>query len=444
MGAMRDSVPPAGAEKGPSKGAHVAYLALICVLVLLLVVLGGRAMRAHRVLKEVEARFGLGDGGRAVAPRPSELRSLSRKELLRERTFEEYRREVDALLERAAQLGEFGDESSLAAACGLAVRGGKRLRPIVLLEIARALGAAQAEAAAAQRLPPPIVVDPADGALFLEYLHTSSLVVDDLPAFDDDAERRGEPSLHASTSPAVAQMAAVSLLGAAFQNICRQVDWIRDHCPGFKNVDRLGTKLCGEVSRALGAAGAAGGQYLDACVPPERLLAERGPGVVEEIMRLKTGVFFEVAFVGGWLFGGGGAAQVPDLREAGRQFGLAFQAADDLGDMAQDRERVQAGKPGWNFANFFGASAAEKQVARSLHACRRDLERYSLYTPLWREIFQKVWQMAGEAGDPPAHRPSEPPAPGGRLRGEKEGAGGDRGAGAAQGKGPGAGPTAEA
>jgi geranylgeranyl diphosphate synthase type II len=442
MGAMRDSAAPAGTEKGPSKGAHVAYLALICVLVLLLVVLGGRAMRAHRTLKEVEARFGLGDGGRAVAPRPAELRSLSRKELLRERTFEEYRREVDALLERAAQLGEFGDESSLAAACGLAVQGGKRLRPIILLEIARALGAAQAEAAAAQRLPPPIVVDPADGALFLEYLHSSSLVVDDLPAFDDDAERRGQPSLHASTSPAVAQMAAVSLLGAAFQNICRQVDWIRDHCPGFKNVDQLGTKLCGEVSRALGAAGAAGGQYLDACVPPEQLLSERGPEVVEEIMRLKTGVFFEVAFVGGWLFGGGGAAQVPDLREAGRQFGLAFQVADDLGDMSQDRERVRAGKPGWNFANFFGVSAAERQVARSLHACRRDLERYSLYTPLWREIFQKVWRMAGEAGAPLAHCASGPPARGeGRPQGGEEGAGGPRKAGAAQGGEPGAGPA---
>ena len=162
-------------------------------------------------------------------------------------------------------------------------------------------------------------------------------------------------------------------------------------------MDRLVTRVSSEVSRALGASGAAKGQFLDACIRPERLVTEHGPEVLLEIMALKTAALFEVAFVAGWLFAGGGEERAADLREAGRHFGLAFQAADDLGDMAQDAARVAAGKPGWNYANTHGEEAAEALVVGSLGACRRTLERLELFTPLWEEIYQKVWQMAGAA-----------------------------------------------
>jgi len=395
----RRAPPPAEAETSVRR-LHVVYLAVIAVLVLIVVIVGGRAMRAFRTMRDVEEHMGLAAGVRASLPRPEALRVLTRGELLRERSFDEYRVEVDAIVERAAALGEFGDKPVLAAACARALAGGKRLRPIILMEISRAATLARARAEREKGRPPPPPVAPADAALCVECLHASSLVIDDLPEFDDDATRRGLPSLHAEVSPAVAQMAALSLLASAFHDICRQIDWIRDHCPEFRNVDRIGTRLCGEVTRAIGAMGAAGGQYMDACVSEEDLFHDHGPEAVETIMRLKTATFFEIAFIGGWVFAGGAPERVPELRAAGRHFGLAFQVADDLGDMAQDAARQREGKPGWNYANHYGPEAAERTVAQNLNACRLMLDEFSLFTPLWREIYSKVWNMAEERLEP--------------------------------------------
>jgi len=403
----RVPAPPSGETEAPVRRLHVVYLAVIAVLVLVLVLVGGRAMRAHRLMKDVEEHMGLAAGVRAAIPRPEALRVLTRGELLRERSFDEYRAEVDEIVERATLLGEFGDKPALAAACARALAGGKRLRPIILMEISRAATLARASAEREKGRPPPPAVDPADAALCVECLHASSLVIDDLPEFDDDSTRRGAPSLHAETSPAIAQMAALSLLASAFHDICHQIDWIRDHCPEFRNVDRIGTRLCGEVTRAIGAMGAAGGQYLDACVAEEDLFHDHGPEAVEKIMRLKTATFFEIAFIGGWVFAGGAPERVPELRAAGRHFGLAFQVADDLGDMAQDAARQREGKPGKNYANHYGPEAAERTVAQNLNACRLMLDEFSLFTPLWREIYEKVWRMAERPQAEPKTIPTE-------------------------------------
>ncbi len=382
--------PGGGAVSGR---AHALYLGAIAVLVLVLVCVGARAARAARVLREAQERFGLGGAGpaRSAVPRRAPLREATGAELLRPRTFEEYRAEVDGLVARALELGDLGPPGKLADACALALRGGKRLRPIILLEVCRA-----ATVAGGGRGPP---VDPADAALFVEYLHASSLVVDDLPAFDDDAERRGAPAVHAAAGPAVAQMAALSLLAGAFQNICRQVDWLRENCPEAGNVDALGTRLCHDVSAAIGAMGAAGGQLMDSALSEAELFAAHGSGAVLEIMRLKTATFYEIAFLAGWLVAGGDAAGAEDLRRAGQRFGTAFQVADDIGDAAQDAARRAAGKPGWNFANHYGEGEARAWVARELAACRAALEARGLFTPLWEEIYGKVWAMAG--GGPP-------------------------------------------
>ena len=219
-------------------------------------------------------------------------------------------------------------------------------------------------------------------------------MIDDLPAFDDDDERRGKEAVHIKTNPAVAQMAALSLVAAAFQNITRQIDWIRDNCPEFANVDRVGTRLCHDVSQAIGAMGAAGGQFMDSSLSEDELFAQHGEGAVLEIMQLKTATIFEIAFLTGWLIAGGSTEGAGDVQRAGRHFGTAFQIADDIGDMAQDAERRASGKPGWNFANEYGEEEARRAVTQNLNAARVALAEKSLYTPLWEEIYEKVWGMA--------------------------------------------------
>ena len=385
--------PPSPENEKRHNALHTTYLSIIAVLVIVIVYAGARAIRAKDMVQKIEERFGLRDGVRSALPRKKPLREVSSEDLLREKTFDECRKEVDALVERALELEEFGKKNTLSDTCAYALRGGKRLRPIIIMEVARATTLARQKNTADKRLPVD-VVDPADAALFIEYLHTASLVIDDLPAFDDDDKRRGEDSAHIKASPAVAQMAALSLIAAAFQDIARQIDWIRDNCPEFDNVDRVGTRIFHDVSHAIGALGAAGGQYMDSSLSEDELFAQHGGGAVLEIMRLKTATFFEISFLTGWLIAGGSPEGIADIKRAGRHFGTAFQIADDIGDMAQDAKRREAGKPGWNFANEYGADEASRAVTQHLNAHRLLLEKHGLYTPLWEEINKKVWGMA--------------------------------------------------
>ena len=397
-------------------GGHATYLAVIALLVLLLVYASAKAVRAHRVMADVEARFGVASPGRAAPPRREPLRALGAAALLRPRTLDQYRREVDALLARAQALGEFGggEAPRLAAACGAALAGGKRLRAAVLLEVARATSAARVAAAGARPAAPPTPVDAAEAALFVEYVHAASLVVDDMPAFDNDATRRGGPSLHAAVGPAVAQMAALGLVAAAFQNVCRQVDWLRDHCPEVKNADRVGTRLCALASGALARMGR--GQLLE--LTPEDWPAVAGAagaagaggaaggGVPEEIAACKTAALFEAAVGAGWLVAGGDPAALGQVALAGRKLGVAFQIADDVGDAEGDAGRAAAaGRPSANYALAFGRDIALADVELNLRGAALLLARQGLWTPLWRdEIFPAVRAMAAPAapaGPPP-------------------------------------------
>lgn len=384
--------------------AHAIYLAIIAALIVVLVYAAAKAVRARKALRDVKERFGLREEQAIGEPRKGgeRLRPYRAKDVLRERTYEEYRREVDALVARAQTLEEFGNKSRLAGACSRALQGGERLRAVVLLEVARATAARRWATTAA----PP--VDAAEAALFAEYLHAASLVVGDLPEFDNNPERRGKPAVHVAEGPAVAQMAALALVAAAFQNICRQIDWIRDNCPEVKNADRIATRLCSEVSRSLGVFGAAGGQTLDIS-NPDAVLEALGADATVEIARRKTASLFELAVVSGWLVAGGEAEQVPVMRDIGRLVGMAFQLADDLRDMESDAGRAAVGHPSWNFANTYGSATANRELERNLNGARLLLSQCSLWTPLWKEIEALIRGVASGASTLAPSAPSAPP-----------------------------------
>jgi geranylgeranyl diphosphate synthase type II len=169
--------------------------------------------------------------------------------------------------------------------------GGKRIRPVICLATAEAAGAR--------------VDDALSPALALELVHTFSLVHDDLPSMDDDAERRGRPSAHVAFGDGVALLAGDALLAEGLRLAARQ--------------DRP------EPARELADAtlGMIGGQYLD---------VTQADVALEELHRLKTGRLFAAAVgLGLW------AADVPPeaqrrWRAFGEELGLLFQAVDDVID----------------------------------------------------------------------------------------------------------------
>ena len=359
-------------------------LAVIAVLAIMLVCAVAYAVRANKARQEISKRFGLSAPLCCVEPRRRPLRA--QRPDFRPKKRDELRREVDALVAAALDQGEFPD-NALGRACRYALQGGQRLRGTIVLEIARKLGESRGGAR----------VDAAEAALFVEYLHAASLVLDDLPLFDDDATRRGRASLHALVGERLAGLAAGVLTAVAFRNLCRQIDWVRSSCPEIPGPDRIAAQLLAEACRALGADGAIGGQFFDA-LPAAELRQALGNDGPLEVTRLKTGAIFELAFVVGWAVCGGELSRLADIRLAGQQFGLAYQIADDLADAEQDAERQKSGRPGHNVAIAYGAELARSELNRSLAACRRCLERENLWSPLWAELEKLVRGRGNVAG----------------------------------------------
>jgi geranylgeranyl diphosphate synthase, type II len=169
--------------------------------------------------------------------------------------------------------------------------GGKRIRPVLCLATTEAAGGPPEEALPA--------------AVALELVHTFSLVHDDLPAMDDDDERRGRPSLHVAFGEAVALLAGDALLAEAL---------------------RLGLGYDRpEPARELAGAalGMIGGQYLD---------VTRADVALEDLHRLKTGRLFSAAVgLGLWAADVALPEQAP-WRAFGEELGVLFQAVDDVID----------------------------------------------------------------------------------------------------------------
>lgn len=193
--------------------------------------------------------------------------------------------------------------------------GGKRLRPVLLMAAADAVGA--------------------DGAKFLsvacalEMIHTYSLIHDDLPAMDNDDYRRGKLTNHKVFGDGIAILAGDGLLTLAFTVILRQQD---------VSADTL-LRVVDEISRAAGAEGMVGGQVLD-------LRAEEHRISMKEMRRVhmgKTGALFRAALRSGAILGGASEAQLAALTTYAEQFGLAFQITDDILDVVGTAEDI--GKP---------------------------------------------------------------------------------------------------
>jgi geranylgeranyl diphosphate synthase type II len=253
--------------------------------------------------------------------------------------------------------GGNGRPATLAAAMRYAVLGpGKRIRPVLALAAAEVVGGP----GAARRTVP--------AACALEMIHAYSLVHDDLPAMDDDDERRGRPSLHVRYDEALAILAGDALLTEAFAVVARDAASAR----GAAAARTL--RVVAEIAAASGADGMVAGQVVD-------LACEGRSGVtlrtVEAIHRRKTGALIRCAVRAGAIVAGATPGQLARLTTYGEALGLAFQIADDVLDATHasaligrrgghDEERGKATYPG--LLGIDGARARARAAAEQ--ACR--------------------------------------------------------------------------
>jgi geranylgeranyl diphosphate synthase type II len=195
--------------------------------------------------------------------------------------------------------------------------GGKRLRPILCLAAAEAVGGDQGEAL-------PL-------ACALEMIHTYSLIHDDLPAMDDDDLRRGQPTCHKKFDEATAILAGDGLLTEAFRTLAGASE-------KYVGRERVLLEVISLVAAAAGYQGMVGGQMLDLLAEGRRVTLKE----LETIHRHKTGALLTAAVRAGALTGGGNRGEVTSLTTYGEKFGLAFQITDDLLDV--EGETAEMGK----------------------------------------------------------------------------------------------------
>ncbi len=234
--------------------------------------------------------------------------------------------------------------------------GGKRLRPILVLATAEALGG------------------PAERALpfacAVEMIHTYSLIHDDLPAMDDDDFRRGKPTSHKVFGEAMAILAGDALLTKAFGLLARAAREAELSA-------ETALSLIEECSRRAGAEGMVGGQVLDIQSENRRISLSE----LEAIHRSKTGDLITFSVRLGAVAAGSTKEQLDLLTAFAGRLGLAFQIQDDILDVTGDQEMI--GKPVGSdqtknkvtYPSLIGLEASRKLLRQTVEEAKALLSR---------------------------------------------------------------------
>ena len=233
--------------------------------------------------------------------------------------------ETEALLDRLLAPEPAAGEQSRPARLLEAMRyaslgGGKRIRPFLVVETANLFGVPRPQA---------LMVGAA-----LECVHCYSLVHDDLPAMDDDALRRGRPTVHVAFDEATAILAGDGLLTLAFDILSR---------PQTHPNASVRIELVSMLARAAGLGGMAGGQMLDLAAEGRFAADRKGPLAFADIKLLqsmKTGALLAFAAASGGVLAGAPPEARAALARYGAAVGEAFQIADDLLDVVGDPAAV--------------------------------------------------------------------------------------------------------
>lgn len=196
--------------------------------------------------------------------------------------------------------------------------GGKRIRPMLLMESYRLFGGK----------------DLASIACFmnaLEMIHTYSLVHDDLPAMDNDQYRRGRKTTHVVYGEDMGILAGDALLNYAYETAVQGIWKADDHSGGLRALEILTEKA--------GIYGMVGGQVVDVELTGQPVNADQ----LQFIYQLKTGALLEAALMMGAALAGASEEDISCMEQVGRNVGMAFQIQDDILDLTSTTEEL--GKP---------------------------------------------------------------------------------------------------
>ena len=224
--------------------------------------------------------------------------------------------------------------------------GGKRLRPMLILETCRMFGGEE-------KLAYPFMAA-------MEMIHTHSLVHDDLPALDNDDYRRGRLTTHKVYGEAMGVLSGVALLNYAYEVMLTAFDLTEDDY-GIQRV----VKALKVIANKTGIYGMLGGQSVDV----ENDGKPMSRDMIDYIYKNKTSALIEGSMMAGAILGGASSEEVAVVEKAASQIGLAFQIQDDILDVTSTAEEL--GKPihsdeknhKTTYVTIMGITEASQQVA---------------------------------------------------------------------------------
>jgi geranylgeranyl diphosphate synthase type II len=271
--------------------------------------------------------------------------------------FSDYQHRVESELTRLVPQGGGAVQQAMAYTLHAPA---KHVRPILTLLSAEICGGDSAKA-----LPAAAVV---------EFVHASSLILDDLPSMDDAPLRRGRPASHRQHGEAIAILAAFGLLNLAFGTLAREYE------------PPLSARLSALVAGAVGVEGLIGGQSADLLATDQQISFE----VLERIHRGKTGALFSAAAVAGAMVASATTDDIARLEAFARNLGLAFQIVDDLldveGDPAETGKAVRADLKKTTFVSFSGVAGARQLAGELCQTADRALASFGRRADRLREL----------------------------------------------------------
>ncbi len=236
----------------------------------------------------------------------------------------------------------------------------KRVRPVLTLLSAELCGGTSTHPLAA--------------AAAMELVHTSSLILDDLPAMDNAALRRGRAANHLEFGEAIAILAAFGLLNLAYGTLAR-------------SYDAASRRAAGDAARrAVGHDGLIAGQAADLLATEQEIAFE----LLERIHRGKTGALFSASAVAGALTAGADADSIAALSAFAKNLGLAFQIIDDLldveGDPSETGKAIKLDARKTTFVSFSGVAGAHQLAAELCQTADRALAPFGRRADRLREL----------------------------------------------------------
>lgn len=270
-----------------------------------------------------------------------------------DKSIEEYSERISKALIEHLPVANDGQKSVVMAMKYSLTNGGKRLRPILVLEFCKMCGGDTEKAMAY--------------ACAVEYVHTYSLIHDDLPCMDNDDLRRGKPSCHKMYGEATALLAGDALLTHAFE-IASTADF-----DGAKNADAVSL-----LSQNSGVCGMIGGQVLD-------LKYEAASPSMSQLLtvhKLKTGAMISAACLLGCIAGDATEEQILAASKFAYYLGIAFQIKDDILDVTGDEQKL--GKPVGSdkdnekttYVDIVGLNKAQEDVEKLTQAAIESLSAF--------------------------------------------------------------------